>query len=158
MRRGVAIAAALTAIAAAWTFFREEKSPVPPVESKRTQSGLSTDQTPILTTRMPLPGTGADPFALPPPPPPPAPPPVVASPPSTPQRPLFPYQYFGRLTNANGDLDTYLQRDGQLIALRQGLSLEPGFIVESVTEAQVVIRHHPTGDIVRIDLPTFKAQ
>lgn len=159
MRPGVAIAACLTAFAAAWTFFREENSSsVVRAVSKTDSTRLSSHGASEWITRRPLPGLNVDPFALPPPPPPPAPPPAMASPPTPPQRPAFPYQYFGRLTNANGDLDTYLHRDGQLVPIRPGVSLDAGFTVESVTEAQVVIRHRPTGDIVIIDLPAFRGQ
>lgn len=154
MRRSVVIAAILTAIATGWILIREQE---PSTVVRAVSRG--TDPAAVgLAMRRPLPGLNENPFGVPPPPPTPPPPPVTVDPPSPPQRPPFLYQYFGRLTNANGKLDTYLHRDGRLVEVQKGLALESGYIVDSVTEAQIVIRHQSSGDIVRIDLPAFRGQ
>ena len=160
MRRGVVIAAILTTIATVWMLIREqEPSAVVRAISRGTGPQLSDTAGSALATRRPLPGLNENPFGVPPPPPAPPPPaPVTAAPPPPPQRPPFSYQYFGRLTNANGELDTYLHHNGRLVAVQKGLALESGYVVDSVSEAQIVIRHQSSRDIVRIDLPTFRGQ
>lgn len=157
MRRSVAVAASFTAIAVLWTFVRDRQSNAG-VHSSAVVDHPRLGVAPTESSRRPLPGLGEDPFAVPAPPAPPPAPPVSINRPSPPQRPPFPYEYFGRFTNMNGETDTYLRRDGQLVPIRDDMPLESGYVVESVTEAGAVIRHKPTGDVVRIDLPTYQRQ
>lgn len=159
MKSGLWIAVAATVILVVATYSRDDAQPsvVAAVPSgKALPSSTGDSRATNGPTRRPLPGVGTDIFAVPLPPGPA--PPVVSAPsaPPPPQRPPFPYEYFGRLTNLSGGHDTYLQRDGDLIPLLAGASLDAGYVVDSVTEGQVVIRHQPTGDVVRIDLPSFR--
>lgn len=160
MKIGLWIAVAATVILVVTTYSRDEDQPSVVANAAPTNRGfpasLGDTRATNNSTRRPLPGMGTDIFALPLPPPPP--PQVVSAPtaPAPPQRPPFLYEYFGRLTNSSGELDTYLHRDGQLIPIRKGANLDAGFVVDSVTEEQVVIRHQPSGDLVRIDLPSFR--
>ena len=157
MKSALWIATIATAIFVVTTYFQDDEQPSTVAAVLKGLPSSPSDIGPTGTsTRRPLPGRGADIFALPLPPAPP--PPVVAPPnaPPPPQRLPFPYEYFGRLTNSSGELDTYLHRDGYLISIRAGAALDAGYIVDAVTEEQVVIRHRPSGDVVRIDLPSFR--
>jgi hypothetical protein len=77
---------------------------------------------------------------------PPVPPPV--------QPPPFGYQVFGRLTGPDGSNVVYLSQQERLSAISKGLDLENGFRVESITDAEVVVRHQPTGQELRLGIPT----
>ena len=75
-------------------------------------------------------------------------------PPLTPPAPpIFNYQIFGRMTGLDSKHAIYLNQDDRLIQIEQGTILDSGFQVQQITDGEVLIRHQPTGEEVRIVIP-----
>jgi hypothetical protein len=104
-------------------------------------------------TRDPLTDTATDPFGvvsfLPPqpkvvvlPPPPP--------PPEKPTAPPFPYRYFGRIVDLNGNAVTYLTRNDELIPIRVQDVLDSVYRIDSISATQIVATYLPLDEKVAL--------
>lgn len=99
-----------------------------------------------------------DPFGLyQPPAPPPKPVKAVAAPPPPPepppQAPPFGYRVFGRVQGPDGKTVLYLAREELLIAVQEGTEFDGGFVAEKLTEQELLVRHKPTQQELRVALP-----
>lgn len=135
---------------------RADAALVPPAtDGDHVSAGSASSSGVKLAAPRPLLAASArDPFM---PPPPPAPPPVeVAAPPPSPPPPIvppFPYRVLGRILEPDGTRRVYLALEDRLVAIQPGSDLEQGFRVESVGEDEVVVKHGPSGQAVKITWP-----
>lgn len=111
-----------------------------------------------LLDRDPLPETTTDLFRLvsfqpPPPKAEPLPPPP---PPPKPTAPAFPYTYFGRMVDINGNTITYLSRDDALIPIHPQQLLDNSYRIEAVTETQIVVTYVPLEEKIVIAVQSGK--
>ncbi|CDG81977.1 hypothetical protein [Janthinobacterium agaricidamnosum] len=162
-RQGLALAALLTLVLVGWTAWRDVQRqdaaalpahgavrPGPAPASINADGAVGVADTP----RDPLVEAGGDPFRvvtfLPPPPklaPAPPPPPPA---PVKPGAPPFPYQYFGRMVNIDGQLLTYLTRDNALIPIRAKETLDNTYRIDSISETLIVMTYLPLNEKVEI--------
>ena len=77
-------------------------------------------------------------------------PPVVAPPPpvapevvAQPTAPPLPFRYFGEVTGVDGTVTRFVERDGALLELREGESLDE-YHVEKVDDSGATFLHTPT--------------
>jgi hypothetical protein len=93
---------------------------------------------------LPLPTAPATPKAEPVNVTPPAPAPVVATP--------FSYTLFGRLRGPDGQVALYLAREAELIPIQEGTELQGDYRVEKISTVDILIRHAPTNQELKIAL------
>jgi len=77
----------------------------------------------------------------------PPPAPVVQPKPVAPQ---FPYQYFGRMVDVDGQKLTFLSRDGVLVPIKVGTVLDEMYRVDAVAEKQISLTYLPLNEQISI--------
>lgn len=77
----------------------------------------------------------------------PPPAPVVQPKPVAPQ---FPYQYFGRMIDVDGQKLTFLSRDGVLVPIKVGTVLDEMYRVDAVAEKQISLTYLPLNEQISI--------
>jgi hypothetical protein len=107
--------------------------------------------------RDPLLEAATDPFkvvnfvapvqAAPAAPPPPAP--VVQPKPVAPQ---FPYQYFGRMVDVDGQKLTFLSRDSVLVPIKVGTMLDDVYRIDAVADKQISLTYLPLNEQISISV------
>ena len=156
---GVAFASTLALVG--WTAWREHYTPEQPsttvapsthviAASEKLQKKVhpfQTDKSKNADVRDPLIESKNDPFKvvsfLPPPPK------VIATPPPPPPKPVapaFPYRYFGRMTDINGNVFTYLVRGEELSIVKEKQILDNVFQIESMSETQLIVKYLPLNE------------
>lgn len=169
-QKNLYLAALATLALCIWTAGRDQNSlvePTTPTVSYRTQLitaasienvAPSNSQPGNLLDRASLPEATTDLFRpvsfqppapkaepLPPPPPPPKP-----------TAPAFPYTYFGRMVDINGNTITYLSRDDALIPIHPQQLLDNSYRIEAVTETQIVVTYVPLEEKIVIAVQSGK--
>ena len=88
-------------------------------------------------------------------------PPVIAQQPAAapeivaqPSAPPLPFRYFGEVTGVDGTVTRFVERDGALLELREGESLEE-YRIEKVDESAATFIHVPTRERQVLPLGTF---
>jgi len=163
------LAFSLTVGLVVWTAWNERQSEVStPTKDNRTATKVSSTMSatvgrlsPASTSsesvavRDPFIESKNDPFKvvsfLPPPP---KVVPVAPSPPPKPTAPPFPYQYFGRMTDINGTVVTYLVRNNELSIVKEKQILEGVFEIESMNDSQLIVKYLPLDENSIIPLQT----
>lgn len=158
--RLLALAALATFALAAWTAAYERPEPVP--VAPPTAAALSTGTGRAIgmpnqgkaLDRDPLIDADDDPFRvvsfLPPQAAaPPAPPPL---PPAKPTAPPFPFRYFGKMVDVNGNPVTYLARDDELIPIRVNDVLQDAYRIDAMDQNQIVVTYLPLNEKMTISI------
>lgn len=169
-KKNLYLASLITFLFCIWTAWRDQDSLVESTThtmAHRTQpvKATSTANKPTippkpggLLDRDPFPEATTDLFRLvsfqpPPPKAEPLPPPP---PPPKPTAPAFPYTYFGRMVDINGNTITYLSRDDALIPIHPQQLLDNSYRIEAVTETQIVVTYVPLEEKIVIAVQSGK--
>jgi hypothetical protein len=79
----------------------------------------------------------------------PPPAPVVQPKPVAPQ---FPYQYFGRMVDVNGQALTFLSRDGVLVPIKVGTVLDDVYRIDAMAGKQISLTYLPLNEQISISV------
>jgi len=74
-------------------------------------------------------------------------------PPAPPQAPSFTYRLFGRVRAPDGSVIVYLTNGDRIESITAGTVLDIGYVVDAIKDSEVVLRHPPSGQEVRISIP-----
>lgn len=106
--------------------------------------------------RLANPPPASDPFKvtafLPPPQQTQAAPPALSRAPPAPVAPPFPYVYFGRFTDGAGQVSTFLELEGELLAIQPGQLLPGEYRIDDVSQQQMSITYLPLNETTVIRL------
>jgi hypothetical protein len=176
MRRSLALTLAATVALAAWSL---RWPPAPRVVAAVTLPALA-DAQQLASTPSTVPSVAAtlsptwpvvelapaagDPFTVAAPTPavstltpPPGPPPLPEAAPA-PTAPPLAHRFFGRIVGPDGQLITLLTRTGEPVAVSEGVSLDDGYVVESVGAEAVRLVYPPLGTVVELPLPALPSE
>ena len=71
-----------------------------------------------------------------------------------PSAPPFPYHFFGRMVDIDGNMLTFFIRDGNLIPVREGTVLDEEYHIDLVSESHVQVTYLPLNERLAIVLPS----
>lgn len=69
---------------------------------------------------------------------------------SKPVAPQLPYRYFGRMVDIDGKTLTFLSRDGLLVSIAVGVTLDEIYRVDAVGERQILLTYLPLNEQLSI--------